>query len=121
VKFCCKPWRLYFVIGQRTKKLLDASEYEGLFGRCQTIPFPAPTKMLQPLPVKAGVILVRIPRYGYFRQRFTLIQPRRRQFGIAHRATTIELFAAAECATLDGKVFLPREDVLPPHLSERHA
>jgi hypothetical protein len=34
--------------GERAKLLLDASEYEGLFGRCQTFSLPAPTKMLQP-------------------------------------------------------------------------
>src|SRR5580704_10893942 len=42
-----KPRRLNFLISQRPKLLLDASEHQGFFGRCQTFPFSAPTKMLQ--------------------------------------------------------------------------
>ena len=39
--------RFDFAISRRTEQLLKAAEHERLFGRRQTLIFPAPTKMLQ--------------------------------------------------------------------------
>ncbi len=43
-----QPRRFDYALGQRTEQLLDAGEDESLFGRRQTLAFPAPTEMLQP-------------------------------------------------------------------------